>query len=284
MGSNKNWTDKEKQYLEDNWGSVSIGTIVKHLGRSNNAILIMKQRLSLGQFLQGGDYVTWNQLIKTLGYKGGGYMIKTWITDRGFPIHTKRVNNNSFKVIYIDEFWMWAETHKAFVDFSKLEENALGKEPEWVKSKRKLDYEQKRRIKTTPWTPLEDAKLSMLISKQKYSFSDISKELQRTCGAIQRRCRDLNLKDRPVKADNHTPWNQDEISRLDCLIKEGYKYEAIAENIGKSAKAIRGFVYRFYLTENLDRVRGYIKNNRFGENVPTRSQIKQTEEREVSWA
>lgn len=48
---------------------------------------------------------------------------------------TKKVKGSSFKVINLDEFWKWAEKNRTIIDFSQLEENVLGKEPEWLKDK-----------------------------------------------------------------------------------------------------------------------------------------------------
>lgn len=142
----KEWTRKEEQYLIENWGMVSISTIAKKLGRSENAVIVRKDRLGLGAFLESGDYVTWNQLQHTIGCKGGSsYKMKSWVANRGFPIHTKRVNNNSFKIVYLDEWWIWAEKNRDLLDFSKFEENSLGLEPDWVKEKRKHDFEDRRR-------------------------------------------------------------------------------------------------------------------------------------------
>ena len=89
--------------------------------------------------MENGDYVTWNQLQRTIGLgNGGGYKMTSWVKNRDFPVHTKRVSNNSFRVVYIHEWWIWAEKNRDLLDFSKFEENALGAEPAWVKEKRKL--------------------------------------------------------------------------------------------------------------------------------------------------
>ena len=104
----------------------------------------------------------------------------------------------------------------------------------------------------TPWTKAEDYKLKMLLSKQIYTYHELSKKMRRTTGALQRRDCDLKIMDRPVKADNHECWTNDEFTKLGDLIKLGYGYELIAEEIGKSSKACRGRVYAMYLTENLD--------------------------------
>lgn len=182
--------------------------------------------------------------------------VKSSTQNKGFPIHTKRVNNNSFKVVRINEFWEWAERNRSMVDFSKLEPNILGKEPKWVKLQRELDADD---FKTTPWEQWEDDKLIFLLGKFKYSYYDLSFELNRSCGAIQRRVIDLGLKERPLKAENHIKWQTMEIEDMKHLISLGYNYKGLAKAIGKSDKAIRGKVGVMYGTENLDKVRIIMK-------------------------
>lgn len=272
MGLNRNWTKQEEEYLVENWGTLSVGTIAKNLNRSENAVVVRKCRLGLGAFLESGEYITWNQLHIALGIGTcDSYKMISWVRNRDFPIHNKRVNNNSFKVVYLDEWWEWAEKNRDLLDFSKFEENLLGEEPQWVKEKRRHDVEKKHKYITTPWTKTEDDKLRFLVAKQKYSYDDLSKMLRRTNGAIQRRLCDLGVRDRPIKADNHTRWTDDDFYRLGELIKSGYGYDLISEEIGKSSKACRGRVYQMYLTENLDKVREIIGSGNFGDNRPERT-------------
>lgn len=284
MGQARNWTKEEEEYLIEKWGTVSVKTLAKTLNRSENAIIVRKNRLGLGAFLDNGEYVTWHQILLALGITGGsGYKITSWVKNRGFPVHTKRVNSNSFRIVYLEEWWKWAEKNRDLLDFSKFEENVLGVEPEWVKEKRKHDVEKTRKYITTPWTKTEDEKLRRLVAKQKYTYDELSKMMRRTNGAIQRRLCDLGVKDRPVKADNHIRWMEEDFGKLGELIKAGYGYDLIAENIGKSSKAVRGRVYQMYLTENLDKVRQIMGDGKFGDNRPMRK-IKQwnnmnTEER-----
>ena len=168
MGQNRNWTKQEEEYLVENWGTLSVGTIAKNLNRSENAVVVRKCRLGLGSFLVSGEYITWNQLqIALFGNRtSSGYKMISWVRNRDFPIHTKRVNNNSFKVVYLDEWWVWAEKNRDFLDFSKFEENLLGKEPQWVKEKRRHDVEKAYKYIMTPWTKTEDDKLMFLVAKQ----------------------------------------------------------------------------------------------------------------------
>ena len=274
MGQARNWSKEEIEYLQDNYGQLSYGTLAKNLDRSIKAINSMTRRLKLGAFLENGDYITWNQLLLALGITGGsGYMMTSWVRNRDFPIHKKRVGKNSFKVVYLDEFWEWAEKNQDLLDFSKFEEYSLGAEPDWAKRKRKLDYEKSRKYRTTPWTRAEDAELKVLAGMQKYTYAELSKMMNRTCGAIQRRLCDLGIKDRPIKAYNRNGWTEEELASLGDMIKQGYSYELIAEQLERSSKAIRTVVFRRYITENLDKVRAYMGDGSFGDNCPEK-QIK----------
>lgn len=254
----RSWTEEEKQYLQDNWGLLSKKTIAKNLNRSLNAIEVMKNKLGLGAFLENGDYVTWNQFLIAIGHDSGGYKMISWVENRNFPIHRKRVGNNTFKIVYLDEFWKWAEANKVLLDFTKFKKNVIGAEPSWAEEKRRHDFERSKKYITTPWTKLEDEKLKRLLKQFKYGYDDLSKVLRRTNGAIQRRICDLGIKERPLKADNHIKWTDNEKKILVDLIVSGNGYELMSERIGKSSKAIRGKVYALYGSENLDKVRSAI--------------------------
>ena len=109
LGS-RTWTAAETEYLEENWGMKSIPTIAKNLNRTVNAIKVRAARLGLGAVLMSGDYITLNQLlIAVTGSESAYYYkIKSWVQNRGLPVHTKKVDQCSFRVVYLDEFWEWA--------------------------------------------------------------------------------------------------------------------------------------------------------------------------------
>lgn len=271
MGRNKNWTAEEIQFLEDKWGALSVESIAKRLDRSPNAINVMKNRIGLGAFLESGEYVTFNQLLLSLGITGGsGYFMTSWVRNRNFPLKYKRVLNNRFKVVYLKDFWGWAEKNRSMIDWSKVEQRILGQEPNWVKAQREADFQTKSKIKTTPWTRSEDELLKSLLKQFRYSYKDLSKRLLRTEGAIQRRITDLGLKERPLKADNHILWTAEEYHMLGEMLKQRLSYELMSERLGKSVKALRGRVYDMYLTENLDKVASLIGNGHWGDGRPER--------------
>lgn len=268
----KVWTREEENYLEENWGYISIPTIAQKLGRSVNGIKVRASRLNLGPALLGGDYITLNQLVMAItGHTVDSYMLISWVKNRKLPVHKRKVNNNSFRVVYLDEFWKWAEKNRSFIDFSKMEPLALGVEPDWVAAQRKKDFYSNALQRKDPWSPAEDKKLLRLLEEQKYGYKELSKILQRSEGAIQRRCLGLGTKLRPVKADNHGEdalWSEENFSILAEGIRNGDSYAVISELIGKSEKAVRGKVYFTYLTENADKVRSMLCNGEWGHGAP----------------
>lgn len=272
MGSNKNWSREELLYLEESWGTVSKVNIAKHLNRSVTAVTLKAQRIGLGPFLLCGEYITFNELIKTLtGHQSNSYQLESWLKNRDFPIHYKRVGQNRFRVVYLNEFWKWAEKNRSFIDFSRMEPFSLGKEPEWVDEQRRKDYKAFSLQRKDPWTPAEDAKLLYLLEKQEYGYKELSAILRRSAGAIQRRCTDLGTKYRPVKADNHSvesTWTDEDYDVLAEGIKNGDSYTVIGNSLNRSEKAVRGKVYFVYLTESADKVRAMMGEGNWGDGAP----------------
>lgn len=270
--SHRPWTTGEEAYLAEKWGTISVPGIAKNLGRSENAIVVRANRLGLPPFLESGNYVSLNQLhIAFYGTTFSSYQLKSWVQDRGLPVHTQKRRKCSYRVVYLDEFWEWAEKNRSFLDFSKLEPLALGKEPPWVAEQRKKDFYAFRLQRKDPWTPEEDNKLKTLLKQHKYGYKELSEILNRSDGAIQHRCQDLGLKERPVKACSNAKGNQwtDEIYEIVAEgIRHGESYAAIGRKLTKSEKAIRGKVYYTYLTENADKVRAMMGDGPWGTGAP----------------
>ena len=257
----KRWTQEEKDKLAELYGTKSLDTIAKIMGRSINSISVMRQRLHLGAFLENGDYITLNQLLKAVkGTKyGDSYSLISWVKNRGLPIIHKRVGKCSFRVVRLDDFWKWAETNKAFIDFSKMSKCILGAEPDWVKSKRIEDTLCKAIKKTTPWTPLEDGRLADYIREGKKTGHEIAKIMHRSYGAVAKRCNDLGLGNPKRMTAHEHSWSNKEVEDVVKSIIAATPYPLIAVRMDLSEKAIRGMLYRLYKTENQDKIRAIIK-------------------------
>lgn len=269
----RTWTKEEETYLRESWGTVSVDGICKHLNRTKNAVTVRVRRLGLPPYLESGEYITFQQLSLAmgLGKSSSKYLLISWVKNRGFPLRYKRRGTATIRVVYLDEFWTWAEKNRSFLDFSKMEPLALGQEPDWVPEQRKKDYQAFAIQRKDPWTPDEDSRLKMLLNQHRYGYAELSEMLRRSAGAIQRRCTDLGLKARPVKADNHgstAVWTQKDYDALADGIRRGDSYTLIGKIIGKSEKAIRGKVHFVYLTERQDKVRAMMGNHPWGHGAP----------------
>jgi hypothetical protein len=272
--SKKNWTEEDLEYLYQRWGEVSVPSIAKKLGRSEMAVILKAQREGLGSVLDSGEAVSLSQLVTAIKGNNSSYSscYEVWVKKYGLPVHKKRVRKNTFRVVYLEEFWEWAEKHRSIIDFSKMEPFILGVEPEWVSKQRKNDFLTKHKQKFTPWTEAEDAKLKYLVSQQRHTYDEISKDINRSVGAITRRLIDLGIKERPLRADNSkgvTKWTNEHFIILTDSIKNGESFCLMSEKIGKSEKAIRGKAYYDYLTEDIDKIREMIKDGKWGDNMPS---------------
>lgn len=243
----KSWRQEEVAYLEENWGTIAIPSIAKKLNRSVNSVKLKALRLGLENYLESGDYITLHQLLKGLGLSNSYSWYIEKFLKADLPFTNKKRINNTVRVIQLDKFWKWAEQNKGIMDFKNFEENSLGKEPDWVREKRKADIAAAR-YKKTPWTKSDDNILKSLLSHYRYGYKEISERLNRTECAVKRRILDLGLKARPVKAPNHTKWTEKELNYAINMTNKGYTVDVIAERLeNRSALAVRGALERLGL-------------------------------------
>lgn len=235
----KPWTRGEVEILQEMWGQKSIPAISKRLDRSIAGVKLKASRLQLGAHIDGGDLVSFHQLLLAIGLGNSYSYIKMRLIRDGFPIKRKRIHDDYFLMVSIDEFWRWAKRNKEKISFSKFAENALGAEPEWAKEKRSVDSKNATRFKTSKWSKSEDEHLKYLLGQFKYSYLQISQKLQRTEGAIKRRMITLGIKDRPIRQGVKF-WDEKDIATLLHLREHGYSFEHIGETLGRTGSACRG--------------------------------------------
>lgn len=253
LHAKSHWSDSDIEYLENAWGNTTMNTIAKNLGRSVFAVKIKAQKLQLGAFIDSGDYISYNQLLSAIGKASYSYTYTSWVVKRGLPIKYKKVLNGSFKIIYLSDFWKWAELNKDFIDFDKFPKGALGKEPKWVDDQRRLHQICESKIKTSKWTAYEDEQLLFALKRYKYTCREIANMLGRTEGAVIRRISTLGIKYRPLRENSHNIWTDEQFEKLHQCILDRVPYSIMSEQINKSEKSIRGKVYLLCGTENLDK-------------------------------
>ena len=240
MDKRKKWTQEELDFLEEKWGVLSKNLIAKKLNRSLNSVIVKAVRLGLGRYINARDEITLNFLINTLGYKNSYSWVSKKFENHNIPIKKMKITDKSVKMVNINEFWKWAEKNKKILNFADFEEGALGKEPLWVKEKRNIDKNSLNKInRNRLWTKYEEQLLISKVKSMRYTYEELSKEFNRTEGAIKSRLNKLQTPYRPLERDRHIIWTEEENNTLLQMYKEGYGANQIARKINKSEFSVK---------------------------------------------
>lgn len=262
---NKLYSNGEIEYIRQHIEKQSIADIAKNLGRSTQGVASKVSELRKNNQIHESEYIYLYTLLKRLGYGPCGsdeYYI-AWVKKRQLPTHKIQKNKKAYQVVFIKEFWEWAYENQYTIDFSRLQKNALGPEPDWVQDKRERDKNHREEFQLyDKWTAEEDSRLEELILSRKYNYREISLIMHRTECAIKKRKRLLNICGK-VSRTGSEKWSAYELETLIGLIQNGCRYENFADALGRSVKAIRGKVFKIFGTEDLDKVRGILTDNHF---------------------
>lgn len=240
MDKRKKWTQEELDFLEEKWGVLSKKLIAKKLNRSLNSVIVKAVRLGLGGYINARDEITLNLLINTLGYKNSYSWVSKKFENHNIHIKKMKIIDKSVKMVNINEFWKWAEKNKEILNFADFEEGALGKEPLWVKEKRNIDKNSLNKInRNRLWTKYEEQLLISKVKSMRYTYEELSKEFNRTEGAIKSRLNKLQTPYRPLERDRHIIWTEEENNTLLQMYKEGYGANQIARKINKSEFSVK---------------------------------------------
>lgn len=256
MSITPHWTEQETEYLREHWGGRGgIPGIARRLGRSVNAVKVKAQKLHLGPYLDAGAMVSINALhaMVNSNVKSYSYIVGRW-RRAGLPVHRVRVENTRWQMVAIEEFWPWAEQHKELFDFSRLDENALGPEPDWVKRKREIDTRNRQLVHShkCKWSVDEVARLRWL-TENGATYEEIERDLRRSTSAIRRKIYDLYLP-RPKRMPC-CKYTDEERMELVRLIEQGYSIEYCGKAIGRTGNSVRAEIEGMKRRNEWDRYR-----------------------------
>lgn len=181
----KKWKQDEITYLIDQVGKLKLPTIAKNLNRTETAVLLKLKRLGYGNTKEQVGMLTFGELSRHLGLDRK--IVQGWAERHGLP-YTTKVTNKFKRYYFVDteDFWNWASVNKEKLDFSKIEENVLLPEPDWVKRERYFNTSLKKRI-YKQWTYKEDKKLKELVLDNGYTIRKAAKALGRSAISVERR-------------------------------------------------------------------------------------------------
>ncbi|MDC4243513.1 hypothetical protein [Clostridium perfringens] len=233
------WTEEDINYLREKWGLVSVDVIAQKLNRTVISVRKKASYLKLGKWIDNIQYIKFRELIMTLGYSESGYCyLKKKFKLLNFPMISKKVSKMKVEVVDIEEFWKWAEKNKSELNFANFNEGVLGKEPNWVKEKRKSDQINPAKVNVKKrWTKEEDNLLIAKVKSNTYTYKMISEDLFRTESAIKRRLMDLNVPYRPIP-EGWKPWSEEEENKAIMLREKGYDCFAIGRILGRTQMSV----------------------------------------------
>ncbi|MBO3344344.1 hypothetical protein JJB52_08700 [Clostridium perfringens] len=233
------WTEENINYLEEKWGAVSVDIIAKKLNRTIVSVRKKASVLKLGKWINNTQYIKFKDLIISLGYSRSGYgYLKNKLKELGFPVLVKKVSKMKIEVVDIEEFWKWTEENKGELNFANFNDGALGKEPSWVKEKRKADRMNPAKVNVKKrWAKEEDNLLIAKVKSNTYTYKMLSEDLFRTETAIKRRLMDLNVPYRPIP-EEWKPWSEEEENKALTLQEKGYDCFAIGKILGRTQMSV----------------------------------------------
>ena len=236
MARGRIWTKEDDEYLMEKWGNTSVKSIAKKLKRSISAIKLRTYRLGLDEFYAAGDLLLVRDLIEALGYSYTEYVINKF-KEYGLPIRYVGYNKRRYRKISIDDFWKWSEFNKDVVNFAFFEENNLGKEPKWVKEKRRIDktnYANKRVF----WTREQEFLLISKARTGRYTYADLASDFNRSEQAVRRKLFDLG--EPPIaKKRKRERYSKEEEQKILEMREQGFDFSIIARQLKRSESGIK---------------------------------------------
>ncbi|AIY85303.1 gcrA cell cycle regulator family protein (plasmid) [Clostridium baratii str. Sullivan] len=246
MSAKNMWTNEEVEYLEAKWGATSVLTICRKLGRTELSVRSKAIKLGLGSFTEAREELRLKELLIALGYNGKyGRGLFNRLVKNGFPIVTRKSKRKNFYYVKLNKFWVWAEKNKNFFNFARFKEFSLGEEPDWVKEKRRIDFEKpvKSREKLN-WTKNEELLLRSKIYSGRYTLLQLSNDFDRTDRAILAKARELGLDTSFIVQKKRTKWTEKEEEYLISSLKEKVDIVIIAKNLNRCTSNIHSKIYR----------------------------------------
>jgi hypothetical protein len=98
--------------------------------------------------------LTFGELSRYLGVDRK--TVQGWAERHGLP-YTSKVTRKLKYYYFVDnnDFWNWGSENKEKINFSRIEENAILPEPDWVRKENYYNSSFKKRVYKT-WTCKED--------------------------------------------------------------------------------------------------------------------------------
>lgn len=188
-GVASNWRVEDLDYLRRNWGRVSLETLAKKLGRTENAIVARAFILKLPPCYTQSEDIPLSEFSRDTGISSVR-ITRTLAVKFDFPIKSKKPGKTRYYFyVDIERILPWLESHQSLYSAAKIPLYYFGEEPDWLAEKRKADsYLESETVdgkwKAEHWSEADLRKLKDMVANRK-SQAEIANELGRTEGAVR---------------------------------------------------------------------------------------------------
>lgn len=226
----RKWTKDEEIYLSDNWGVESIELIAKKLKRTVFSIKVKATRMKLGAMIDNNlEIITISDISEMLDVSRDR-IVNTW-ANLGLKLKQKKLTNKkSYYYVTLKDLIKFLEYNQNEWDSRNLDRHILGKEPDWLKEKRKRDKDENP-LWYRRWTKEEIDKAEDLYKRGK-SYEEIGDIINRSTPMVANVLRNLGYSyTMPIF------WTGKELK----FLKDNYDkltYEEISNILGRTTKAV----------------------------------------------
>lgn len=179
----RRWTEEEKNYVIDNWGTLTIRYMAKKIGRTEKALISFGEKNKLGSPYKV-DYISTIEAGEIVGVDQT--TIIHWINEYGLKSRFKAMVKRKKYLIDLDDFRKFLRDNQHLWKACNVEEYALGREEDWLKEKRKTDSDLEIMKKGTLWSTKEEQE-ALELFKQGLNAREVSRKINRTYIACKKR-------------------------------------------------------------------------------------------------
>jgi hypothetical protein len=183
MGRGKEWSESDINYLDENWGKVTLAYLSTKLKRTKKAVVLKSKRLKLGASTRADEYMTARQVSVLLNIDC--HTVLRWVEKHNLKAVRKvMLYKREFILIKYYHLLRWLKNNQNRFDSRRIDSSNFGYEPLWLQDKRKKDKElPKKRFRK--WTPFEIQRIIELSKNMKYK--DIAKTMNRSHNSIEKK-------------------------------------------------------------------------------------------------
>ena len=225
----RQWTEEEIEYLQEEWGFLSLNTLSSRLGRSKKAILSKLNQLEITQ-KEYCEYFSKKNAAKALGVS---HRVIDKLIAMGLKCKKKKCKERIRTYIDPIDLKRFIKNNQDSVSFANMEPGALGYEEKWMKEKRKNDKCKKKTFKF--WTRKEINKLIEIYPYK--NCKQIAEELERTEFSVQEQINKLQKEGLLIY--KITRWTKKEEKELIKLDHKGKSDKEISEILGKTITEVK---------------------------------------------